>query len=59
VDQNNKARKCYGRRRLVKVLEEISHKPLIEQKETLENEMKEWQKDEIQRDDIAIWGIKI
>ncbi len=58
-DQNNYERKRFGRKKIINILEKNSHKPMSDQKRILENELDNWQLEEKQRDDIAIWGIKI
>ncbi len=59
VDQNNEKIKKFGTRNLTKLLKEIAEEELTEQKLILENKLDEHQGSEIQRDDIAIVGIKI
>lgn len=46
-------------KRLHNLLEEIHHKPMIEQREILNSTLKEWMKNEKQIDDILIVGLKI
>ena len=59
IDQNNKARKRFGQKKFIDIITKISIKQIKEQKEILESELNKWQKDEKQRDDITLVGIKI
>ncbi len=59
IDQNNSERKRYGTPRFIKVLEEVKDLPLVEQKIKILEDLKSYQKDEHQRDDIIVWGIKL
>ncbi len=59
VDQNAPDRTKFGSLRMLKLLEEIKDKPLNEQKEMLEKELKNHMKKEEQRDDITFVGLKL
>ncbi len=59
IDQNNEARKRYGTPAFINLIEKIKKETLQDQKLIIEKEMKEYQGNEEQRDDIAVWGIKI
>ena len=59
IDQNNKERKKYSTRRLMRYLNEIGKKVLSLQKKDLDNELDNWQGMEEQRDDITIMGVRI
>lgn len=59
ADQNNWERKRFGTKKLLQILESSAHKPIIEQQEVLENELKDYQKEQKQRDDITLIGIKL
>ena len=59
IDQNNKERKRFGTTKLTKILSEIANKPLAEQKQILETELDKWKRNEKQRDDITVIGIKL
>lgn len=58
TDQNNAERRRLGSNRLISILNQINTKELTEQKQTLENELDNWQGEEKQRDDITLIGIK-
>ena len=59
VDQNNSNRKNFTTSRFMRLLNEIKDNTLSEQKQVLENELNNWQKNEEQRDDISIVGLRI
>ncbi len=52
-------RKRFGQKNLFGLLSKIHHQPLETQKMTLENTLADYQKDQHQRDDITLIGIKI
>ena len=58
IDQNNYERKKIGTANFLKIIKESTTLSLPKQKETLENYLINWQKNEPQRDDITILGIK-
>lgn len=59
IDQNAPNRKRFGTSRLVKLLEEIASLSLHQQKEILDTTLKDYMKDEQQRDDITLLGIRM
>ena len=59
ADQNNKKRKRIGEKKLKKLLIEIAHLPLTQQKEFLEKHLKDHMQDTQQRDDILLMGFKL
>ena len=58
-DQCDPEKSRFGSKRLKKILTEKAGLPMHEQCNTLLGEMKDHQKDEKQRDDITVIGIKI
>ncbi len=58
IDQNNPQRRRIGSAKLLQILENIVRKSLDKQKIILEKELIDWQQDELQRDDITIFGLK-
>ncbi|MBN2891551.1 MAG: DUF4154 domain-containing protein [Bacteroidales bacterium] len=59
IDQNNPERVRFGTPRLMQIIQQIGNKNMDEQNVILISELDNWQKNEQQRDDIAILGIKI
>ncbi len=59
TDQNNPERKRFGSSKLKEIIVENISEPMEVQKEVIEKELNEFQKDEEQRDDITLIGIKI
>lgn len=59
TDQNNLERKRFGSNRLKGIISDHISEPMVKQKEIIEKELKEFQQDEEQRDDITLIGIKI
>ncbi len=59
IDQNNYNRKRFGSKRLKRTIQENINYPLSEQKIKLEKALDNWQKQEQQRDDITVLGLKI
>ncbi|MCK5028450.1 MAG: SpoIIE family protein phosphatase [Bacteroidales bacterium] len=59
TDQNNSDRKRFGTSKLKEIIIENISEPMESQKEAIEKELNEFQKDEEQRDDITLIGIKI
>lgn len=59
IDQNDSMRKRFGTPRFMEILESVAEKPLKNQELTILKEFKEYKKDEIQRDDIIVWGVKL
>jgi len=59
IDQNNIQRKRFGTPKFIKLLESVKDKPFTEQKIEIFSELKKYQGDEEQRDDITLWGIKL
>ena len=58
-DQNNVKRRSFGRKRLVKHLQENIHQPLAIQRQNLANALDEHMVGTTQRDDILLVGFKI
>ena len=58
IDQNNSERKRFGTKQFFEILQNNANNSLTEQKNILEKELDNWQKNESQRDDITIMGIK-
>ncbi len=58
ADQAGKNNIRFGKQRLLKVLRDNGHQPLLVQKNTLEKSLSEWQQDIRQRDDITIVCLK-
>ncbi len=59
TDQNNEKRQNIKLKNLIHILADINKKPLAEQKSALEEYLTTWQKNEIQRDDITVLGLKL
>ena len=57
IDQQDHNRKRFGSQKLTKILPKIAGMPLAEQKQELENALKQHQGNEPQRDDITLLGI--
>ena len=58
VDQNNIDRKRFGTNRFVPLLKEIADLPIQQQKLILLKRLEDFQKNEPQRDDISVIGLK-
>ena len=58
IDQNNKERKRFGSKKLIKIISENFEKALSEQKYIIEKEIDTWQSGVEQRDDISLIGIR-
>ncbi len=58
IDQNNALRKRFGTKQFFEIVQENADKSFFEQKNILEKALDNWQKDESQRDDITVMGIK-
>ncbi|MCS6987929.1 MAG: tetratricopeptide repeat protein [Chloroherpetonaceae bacterium] len=59
ADMGNAQGKSYGRKRFIALLKDIARLPMAEQKERLETEMRLFQGDAEQRDDVTIFGFKL
>lgn len=59
IDQQNPNRKRFSSTKLLKLIAENNHLPMIEQGKIIEQALDEHQQNEEQRDDISVWGIKI
>ena len=59
TDQNDARRKRFGSQRLKEIITSNISEPMQKQKEQIEKELNNFQKDEEQRDDITLIGIKI
>lgn len=59
IDQNGPDRKRFGSKRLINLLSDIAEQPLNEQKEKIETELDKYKKEEEQRDDITLIGLRI
>ena len=59
ADQNNIERKRFGSNKLKEIILSNISLPMQQQKEIIENELNNFKKDEEQRDDITLIGIKI
>jgi len=59
IDQNNEERKRFGSSNFLRILNSNISKPLDIQKQSIENELDNWQKNSEQRDDITVLGLKI
>jgi len=59
IDQNDKKRKRFGRKRLVELIEQYHDLDMAEQKQRLEAALNAFMDGEEQRDDISIMGIKL
>lgn len=59
TDQNNPDRKRFGSSKLKEIILNNITSSMTEQKEIIENELNNFQKEEEQRDDITLIGIKI
>ncbi|MBN2662080.1 MAG: DUF4154 domain-containing protein [Bacteroidales bacterium] len=59
IDQNNHERKRYGTPQFIRVLENVKELPLPQQKIKILEDFNSYKKDEHQRDDITVWGIKL
>ncbi|MBN2893139.1 MAG: DUF4154 domain-containing protein [Bacteroidales bacterium] len=59
IDQNDAMRKRFGTPKFMEIIEKIVDNSLEKQKFTILKEFENFKKDEIQRDDIIVWGIKL
>ena len=59
IDQNNPERRRFGTQKFSNLLSKIGKLQLEEQKNILLKELKDWKKDEPQRDDITIFALKL
>lgn len=59
VDQNDKQRRKFQKKRLMKLLNESTGLPLDAQKEVLEAALDEHMQGTTQRDDILVWGVRV
>jgi len=59
LDQNNKKRIRFGTHKLIRILETTTDKPIEKQGSIVFSELKEWQADESQRDDITFVALKL
>ncbi len=59
TDQNNQERKRFGKKRLYQLYSEIGSLDIKEQEQKLLQELKTYQADEPQRDDITVIGVKL
>ncbi|MBN2663736.1 MAG: SpoIIE family protein phosphatase [Bacteroidales bacterium] len=59
IDQHNPLRRRIGTKNLTFLLKDISEKRATEQINILKEFKNNWQQNEMQTDDITIWGIKI
>jgi len=59
IDQNSPERKRFGSERLIKTLNFAATVPFNKQKEMIEKEMASFRNNELQRDDITLWGINL
>ncbi len=59
IDQNNKERKRFGSPRVKRLIAEIGHLSASEQYNAFEQKLNNWQKEEMQRDDITLLGLRI
>lgn len=59
IDQNNSERKRYGSLRLERKIQQISHLPLHQQQQELEQDLDNYQQNEVQRDDITLIGVRL
>ncbi|MCQ2252871.1 MAG: SpoIIE family protein phosphatase [Bacteroidales bacterium] len=59
IDQNNKERKRFGRKRLIDTIKANHNLSMAEQKARLEEELDTFMDGEEQRDDISVMGLKI
>jgi len=57
-DQNNNKRKRFGTPTLINIISEIGTQSTDVQKQILEDKLRAWQKNEKQRDDILLMGLK-
>ncbi len=57
VDQNNPERKRFGSHKFVEMLKEIAELPMQQQKISIIRRFEEYQKGELQRDDVTVIGI--
>lgn len=59
IDQNGPDRKRFGSRKLEELIEETVNLPVEEQKEKINQELDNFMKDEEQRDDITLLGLRV
>lgn len=59
IDQMNPEFKKLGTKEFIAILEEIIQLPMESQKEVLDKFFVEWKKNELQRDDVTVMGLKI
>ncbi len=59
IDQNNSERKRYGTLRFLTTLKSVIKMPLDIQKQMIETDLEAYQKNESQRDDITLIGLKL
>lgn len=59
IDQNNEKRERFGSNKFKQLLSSISSLPIKEQEQVILTALKNHQKDELQRDDISVVGIRL
>jgi serine phosphatase RsbU (regulator of sigma subunit) len=59
IDQNNISREKYGSSRFKSLLADVYQLPIPQQAETLLKTLQDYQKNEEQRDDISVVGIRL
>jgi len=59
IDQNDHLRRRFGSPSFHKAIETSINKPMKEQKISILKEFEDFKKNEMQRDDIVVWGLKL
>lgn len=59
IDQNGPDRKRYGSKKFEELITAMQEKNMDQQKETIVNNLSDFMKDEVQRDDITIIGLRV
>ena len=60
IDQvGGEKRRGFGRKRLLRLLSELQHRPMAEQMTEIQHAMAEFQGDEIRRDDVTVVGFRL
>ncbi len=57
IDQNNPKRKRFGTPRFLDLLNEVKDFDLVKQQDYIQKVLKDYMKEEQQRDDITVWGV--
>jgi len=59
IDQNDERRTRFGTNRFIDCIRESIHQPMAIQKQCMEASLDNWKKEQMQRDDITVIGLRI